>query len=519
MPLDERPCEAGPTPRRIRLAAAVWLVGAMTVGGAAVVSRPFRWAVFAGVGASATWAGLVIAAARTTGSDGGGRVPAAPPRDRVPPPRDPVAPPHDRGAPPNDPVAPASDHIAPASDPVAPGRDDRPASATPAHRASDPLLSVVVAARDEVEVLPSLLADLAEQNIRCADGTPQFEVVLIDDRSTDGTFEAMVAGARDPSLLLSGIVRRPAGATGGKGAALRSVPPAALRGQAIVVLDADARVDPSFLALVAAHTSAGRAALTARRRIAGAERSAWARVQDDEQTVDALVQLGRDRIGGCAEFRGDGMVVRRDLLASLGGWAVDALTEDLDLSSRLAAVGVRVAVPPELVLREMPVRGLRPFWYQRMRWAEGSIRRYLRHTVAVARSPALPPRARLDFVVYACQLALPPLLLGAALAGVARRRPLVPLTLVAGYAAGGVALSYSALRAGGRADDSTRPMVRRAIAVTLFGATWLVVVPAAFVRLAVRRGPAVHARTPHRPVPVSRAGHRRAGPGLPVGGG
>ena len=48
-------------------------------------------------------------------------------------------------------------------------------------------LSVVVAARDEAPRLPALLRALEAQTHRDADGTPRYEVVLVDDRSTDGT--------------------------------------------------------------------------------------------------------------------------------------------------------------------------------------------------------------------------------------------------------------------------------------------------------------------------------------------
>src|SRR5205814_10436749 len=55
--------------------------------------------------------------------------------------------------------------------------------------------------------------------------------------------------------------------------------------------------------------------------------------QADEQTLDGELQRGRWALGGCSEFRGNGIVIRRDLLAEVGGWRAEALTEDLDLRS------------------------------------------------------------------------------------------------------------------------------------------------------------------------------------------
>jgi hypothetical protein len=48
-------------------------------------------------------------------------------------------------------------------------------------------LSVVVAARDEAARLPTLLRALRRQAHRGTDGRPAFEVVVVDDRSADGT--------------------------------------------------------------------------------------------------------------------------------------------------------------------------------------------------------------------------------------------------------------------------------------------------------------------------------------------
>src|SRR5205823_3764346 len=80
----------------------------------------------------------------------------------------------------------------------------------------------------------------------------------------------------------------------------------------------------------------------------------------------------------------------------------EALTEDLDLSSRLAAAtGIRVAWAIDAEVWEEPVDALAALWRQRVRWAEGAIRRVLEHGPAVVRSPLLRIAARADFVGYA----------------------------------------------------------------------------------------------------------------------
>lgn len=66
-------------------------------------------------------------------------------------------------------------------------RPDRLTSAAP------PPISVVVAARNESDTLPTLLEALAEQS------HPSYEVVIVDDASTDATAEQAVAWAKERS--------------------------------------------------------------------------------------------------------------------------------------------------------------------------------------------------------------------------------------------------------------------------------------------------------------------------------
>ena len=109
--------------------------------------------------------------------------------------------------------------------------------------ASPPTFSVVVAARDEAVVVPSLIADLGAQDHRTPDGRPQFELIVIDDRSEDGTAQAALRAAGAAGLGdVTRLVRRHGDVPDGKGAALTAVPPEDCRGDVVVVLDADARV-------------------------------------------------------------------------------------------------------------------------------------------------------------------------------------------------------------------------------------------------------------------------------------
>ncbi len=363
--------------------------------------------------------------------------------------------------------------------------------------------SVVVAARDEAAVIPRLVADLAAQDYRLPDGRPLFELVVVDDRSEDGTGRAARLAALDTGIAdVTRVIRRSGEhLPDGKGAALTAAQPEECRGDVVVVLDADARVGPGFLRALARYVAAGASAVTARRRIVDADASLLAGAQADEQTIDGELQRGRWALGGCSEFRGNGITVRRTLLARVGGWRAEALTEDLDLSSRVAAAeGVRVAWALDAEVWEEPVHSWRALWRQRVRWAEGSVRRTLEHGPSVLRSRRLPVGARLDFASYAGQLAVPPIVIGALVAGVVRRRPGPGLALLGAYGASSWILGYDALRwerTTGGAPLDVVGRARRATRLTLFGALWIAVVPVALWRLATRRGRVEYDKMPH----------------------
>jgi glycosyltransferase involved in cell wall biosynthesis len=366
-----------------------------------------------------------------------------------------------------------------------------------------PVFSIVVAARDEAVVLPRLVADIGRQDYRSEDGRPLFELIVVDDRSTDGTAEAVSAAAAEAGCaeLTRVIVRCGDGLADGKGAALTAAQPNVCNGDVVLVLDADARVESSFLSHAAGYFAAGANAVTARRMILD-EGSGWlAGAQADEQTLDGELNRGRWAMGGCSEFRGNGIMIRRDLLAEAGGWRASALTEDIDLSSRIAAVaGERVAWALDAEVWEEPVRTVGGLWHQRRRWAEGAFRRAFEHGPEVLTSDRLPLAARLDFAAYVAQLAVPAVVAGAAVSSVVtgRRRSLA--SIVAGYLGVSVLLGWDSLRwVRGRngAPLGWGERASRTVRVSLFNGLWLLVVPRALADLAFRRGPIRYSKMDH----------------------
>lgn len=364
-----------------------------------------------------------------------------------------------------------------------------------------PFVSALVAARDEAAVIAGIMDDLARQRYGGPDGAPRFEVVLVDGGSTDGTGRIAVAAAEAAGapVGLVRVVRHDQGARPStKGAALAGV--GGLRGAVVVVLDADTRIDEAFLVagLQAWERDPDAAAVQVRRTPLN-ERASWLTgAQADEQLMDLASQCGRRRMGGTAELRGNGMFVRRAVLDRLGGWSGTALTEDLELSTRLAAAGEHVALAPEVQVREEAVESLAALWTQRLRWAEGSIRRLIEGGRALLEGPA-SVGAKLDFLAFTGEFLIAPLFVASFVASVVtlplsgRTEWTVPITLFVSYGLGSFVLAAAGLAATG---ERGWRLVGRATRGSLFLAHWLVVVPVVLVRIAVGSPTRSFAKTP-----------------------
>lgn len=376
----------------------------------------------------------------------------------------------------------------------------RSGAAVPTGLANElPFVSLVVPARNEASVIGAAVEALRDQAYARPDGSPAFEVLVVDDGSRDATLEVARAAAGSAAHVAARR-RDPQPGPRTKAAVLEYAMPF-LRGDVIGVIDADTLVAPAFLerAMRAWGVRDPAAVALQVARHPRNEAASWlTAAQGEEQLMDMASQCGRWTTDGTAELRGNGMFVRRSALEGTGGWRPAALTEDLDLSTRLSAAGEHVALAPETAVEEEAVERLGALWPQRLRWAEGSLRRLMEHGPSLL-AGSQPIGRKADFLAFAAEFLLPPLFattIVASLLTIPLPRPAdwtVPAWLFAGYGLGVFLLALGGLWAVGVRG---LPLVGRALRGALFLSHWLVVVPWALVRIAFGPGTGGFAQTP-----------------------
>lgn len=257
----------------------------------------------------------------------------------------------------------------------------------PIAEADLPSVAVLVSAKDEEAVIGALVKRLCEMDYPA----DRYEVWIIDDGSSDRT--PQVLQSLQPVYPQLRVLRRPAGAGGGKSGALNEAV-ALAQGEILVVFDADAQMQPDLLRQVVptfGRSSVG--AVQLRKAIVQAENlgephpdrhNFWIRGQQAEMALDSHLQGQRAGTGGVGELRGNGQFIRRSALEQCGGFNEATITDDLDLAVRLHLYGWDIECLMFPAVLEEGVTRLTALWHQRNRWAEGGYQRYLDYWRAIS---------------------------------------------------------------------------------------------------------------------------------------
>jgi 1,2-diacylglycerol 3-beta-glucosyltransferase len=231
-----------------------------------------------------------------------------------------------------------------------------------------PKVSILVPAKNESAVLPDVVHSLFHLNYP----STHLDIWIVDDGSTDETPQIL----RKLQTQFPGLQVHRRESKGGKSGALNAVFPFT-QGEIVLVCDADAQLPANFLRqTVPLFQKRAIGAVQVRKAILNADTNFLTRCQQMEMSCDAFLQTHRIAVGGISELRGNGMLVRREMLEKCKGWSEDTI-DDLDLCFKLYLVGTEIEFVTVPAIQEEGVTTWRALWHQHCRWAEGGYQRHL----------------------------------------------------------------------------------------------------------------------------------------------
>lgn len=243
-------------------------------------------------------------------------------------------------------------------------RARRPESQEPASRAASGDISFIVCAHlpNERDVLVETVAHLLDMDVPAAK-----EVIVAHNGPGEETAEALLARAAERDSRLS-VLFVP---SSNSKAENLSVALEHARYDVIGIFDADSRPEPQSPLRALRALRAGCDAVQGAAVVTEARSLLTLLVANELRQSYQNAKAARAR-DGAAYFSGSNAYWRREVLASLGV-SSRCLTEDIDLSMRAVADGVRISFDPRLRASETAPASLRVWWHQRRRWMWGWI--------------------------------------------------------------------------------------------------------------------------------------------------
>jgi cellulose synthase/poly-beta-1,6-N-acetylglucosamine synthase-like glycosyltransferase/peptidoglycan/xylan/chitin deacetylase (PgdA/CDA1 family)/spore germination protein YaaH len=239
-------------------------------------------------------------------------------------------------------------------------------------------VSVLIPAFNEARVIESSIRRvLASEEV-------EIEVIVIDDGSTDGTsalVEATFAGDERVRVLTL--------ENGGKAVALNRGMTMA-RGEVIVALDADTQFEVATIAKLARWFADPAIGAVAGNAKVGNRVNLVTRWQAIEYvTAQNLERRALTRFDAITVVPGAVGAWRRAALDAVGGYPVDTLAEDQDLTIAIQRAGWEVAYDVEAVAWTEAPETFRALAKQRFRWAFGTLQCLWKHRAILReRKPA-----------------------------------------------------------------------------------------------------------------------------------
>lgn len=225
-----------------------------------------------------------------------------------------------------------------------------------------PRVAILVPCHNESLCISDVIHHLAENHY------PNFEIIAIDDGSTDDTPDILAELAHQVEPLRVITLTR----NYGKAMALRAGAMASTA-EFLMCIDADALLDKDALFWMMRHFLDGPrvGAVTGNPRVSNRS-SLLARIQIGEfSAIIGMIKRAQRGIGRLFTVSGVNTCYRRSAVHSVGYWNPETVTEDVDMSWRLQLRHWDIRFEPKALTWILVPESLKALWKQRLRWALG----------------------------------------------------------------------------------------------------------------------------------------------------
>ena len=230
-----------------------------------------------------------------------------------------------------------------------------------------PVFSIVVPVKNEGKVAGRLLDALSHLDYPA----DKKEIVIVEDGSTDETLSICQEYARASGLNIK-ILQKPS--SNGKPSAL-NYGVARASGDIVAVFDADnVPARDALLNVCRYFEDPAVAAVQGRTSSINAKENMLTKFTSHEETVWCEVYLrGKDVLNLFVYLKGSCQFIRRAVLDQLNGFDEKALSEDMELSARLAQNGYKIRYAPNVQAWQESPANVQSFFRQRTRWFRGTM--------------------------------------------------------------------------------------------------------------------------------------------------
>jgi len=233
-----------------------------------------------------------------------------------------------------------------------------------------PPITIMVPAHNEEKVIERTILSLLSLDYP----VDKLEILVINDASTDTTAEIIDRLARQDKRVRPFHRFLDNGGGRGKAAALN----AALKtvtNEFVAIYDADNRPEHDALKLLMANfiRNPELGAVLGKFRTGNRRKNLLTRFINIEGLgFQGIMQAGRWQFMGVSALSGTNYIIRRSVVNAVGGWDVEALAEDAELSVRMYQDGYRIKYIPYSDSWEQEPETLAVWLKQRTRWARGN---------------------------------------------------------------------------------------------------------------------------------------------------